>query len=196
MRPYRLGYCVIGDVDPDGLPEVERRIALSVGAQHRRNEIAAGRAAARQALAALTGEPAERFVIDRAPDGAPVVLGGGATVSITHGKTVAAAAVGFMDTLGIDLCDRSQAERIERVTQRYLDPDERRLAEGGDDLTWATLWALKEAAAKALRRGLLSDRGLHASRLASLDPARFESPELEVDVLVEPQWVVAVVFRS
>src|SRR5262249_10956355 len=116
----------------------------------------------------------------------------GVAVSISHGRRWAVAAAGRVACLGIDLCEVGRAPNVERVAQRYLHADERALARDASD--WALLWALKEAAAKLLRRGLF-DGGLTASRLASLAPAAFTDPALVVATEIGDEDCVAVVYR-
>ena len=155
----------------------------------RRQEHVAGQVAARIALEALVGDGAA--VIGRDRDGAPEVRDGSALVSISHGRRFAVAVAGHVRALGIDLCEHEQAARVRRVAERFISADENALAEPD---AWATLWALKEAAAKALRRGLL-EGGLRASCLASLDPPRFASPALDAVLVRSDDDVVAVVYE-
>jgi len=156
----------------------------------RRQEHVAGQLAARIALEALVGEAAHHAVIARDRDGAPEVRGLPPLVSISHGRRFAVAVVGQVRALGIDLCEHEQSARVRRVAERFISAEENALAAADD---WATLWALKEAAAKALRRGLL-EGGLRASCVASLEPPRFAWPALEAVLARSDDDVVAVVY--
>jgi phosphopantetheinyl transferase len=158
----------------------------------RRIEHVAGRVAARAALAAFLGD-AGACTIVRDDDGAPAIAGlaDPPLVSISHGRRGAVAVVGRVRALGIDLCDRDDASRVQRVATRFV-PE---IAIVARDDQWPALWALKEAGAKALRRGLL-DGGLRATRLASIDPPRFASPaELAARVIDEPDHVIALAWQ-
>lgn len=160
----------------------------------RRLEHLAGRMAARIALHALLGTTSA--VIVRAADGAPEILGldDPPLLSISHGRKAAVAAVGHVGSLGIDVCDHADVMRVRRVAVRFLRPEETALAEKGGVGRWVSLWALKEAAAKALRKGLL-EGGLRASHLAAIEPPRFLWPQLESTVVRGAGEAIAVVFR-
>ena len=165
-------------------------------------EHAAGRIAARIALEPLLGERARDAAIVRADDGAPELRSiedrSGATgplLSISHGRAAAVAVAAHASALGIDLCDHADAIRVRRVIVRFLAPEEAALAEHGGVSRWIALWALKEAGAKALRRGLL-EGGLRATRLASVDPPRFSWPALDAALLYGADDVIAVVSKT
>jgi 4'-phosphopantetheinyl transferase EntD len=164
----------------------------------RRIEHVAGRVAARAALHALVGSSAPDLgvVIARAEDGAPEISGmaGPPLVSISHGHNAAVAAVGYVGCLGIDLCDHEDALRVRRVALRFMRPEETALAHRGGAARWASLWALKEAGAKALHHGLL-EGGLRATSLASIEPAVFRWPSFVVSVIPSARDVVAVVYQ-
>jgi len=185
----RLARATIGDVGVDDLPPAERAIAATL-APERQLEFAAGRAAARAALAALCG--AGDYVIGRDADGAPTIGIAGVRVSITHTRAAVAAVAGRAAALGVDLCAVADAARVRRVAPRFIVAEERAMP--GDDVEWATLWALKEASAKAVGVGLL-EGGLKATRLAALAPPRFARPELHAETAVEDGMVLAVVWR-
>ena len=179
----------IGRDDLDDLPAVERELAERLGlGPHRRAEWRAGRMAARQALAEL-GYP--EASIGRDDDGAPVALGLDVAVSITHGRRWAVGVAARAARLGVDLCEIARAPSVARVARRFLAAEERALPACAVD--WAALWALKEAAAKALRRGVF-DGGLAGSRVAALAPPRFAWPELVAELEVGAEDVVAVVY--
>jgi len=188
--PADLRVACVPLADPDGyrarLSDAEWATAAAFDGK-RRIEHVAGRVAARIALEALVGPGGA--VIARAEDGAPEVRGMAdpPLVSISHGRGSAVAAVGRVACLGIDLCEAGDAPRLRRVALRFISAAE--VALGAD----VALWALKEAAAKALRRGLL-DGGLRASCLASIDPPRFAWPEVEAALVWRGGDAIAVVW--
>jgi len=154
----------------------------------------AGREAAREALRQLLGALPASLEIVRAADGAPEVRGLVAApwLSISHGRERSVAAASW-HPIGIDLCDEHHARSVRRVATRFLSVEEGALAQAaGSDAAWAALWALKEAAAKALRVGLLAG-GLRKSRLASLEPPRFAWPALEAQLVRAGRSAIAVV---
>ncbi|HEY3020477.1 MAG TPA: 4'-phosphopantetheinyl transferase superfamily protein, partial [Solirubrobacteraceae bacterium] len=114
-----------------------------------------------------------------------------ARVSITHGRRWAVAAAGHVERLGVDLCEVARAPNVARISRRFLADEERALPACAAD--WATLWALKEAACKALRLGVF-DGGLRASRVAALAPARYAWLALTVAVEVGAEDVVVVAY--
>jgi 4'-phosphopantetheinyl transferase EntD len=179
----------IGAADLDALPAVERELAERLGlGPHRRAEFCAGRRAARAALAALGYTDA---CIGRDDDGAPVALGLEVAVSISHGRRWAVAAAGRVARLGVDLCELARAPNVRRVSARFLAAEERALP--ASDADWAALWALKEAAAKALRLGLFGG-GLAGSRVAALSPARYAWPALVAELEVGAEDAVALAY--
>jgi 4'-phosphopantetheinyl transferase EntD len=189
--PAELRVACVPLADPNGyrarLRDAEWAAAMALDGK-RRIEHVAGRVAARIALEALVG-PTDA-VIARAADGAPEVLGDNAPlVSISHGHAWAVAVCGYANCLGIDLCEAGDAPRVRRVMQRFVSAEE--VALGHE----TALWALKEAAAKALRRGLL-DGGLRASCVASIDPPRFAWPALEANVVYRGGDAIAVVWAA
>ena len=156
---------------------------------------AAGALAARRALAALLGESESGIEISHHADGAPSCGLDDVALSVAHrdGRGVAIAARGAL-RLGVDF---ERARSVSPDHARYfLSPRERETWEG-TDLT--TLWAIKEAAWKALRcghetpfRALTVDRGTRAGECvlrvgARRIPARF--------AVLRPRrgWIVAAV---
>lgn len=180
--------------DPlDDLSAVERALVSSFGAARRRAEFVAGRRAARLALAALGVVPE---AIERAPDGAPRVIGADVVLSITHGARSAYAAVVHRGRLGIDLTDHEDAARIRRIARRAFPRDRERALALADDSSACRAWALKEALAKALGIGMLEQGGVERIELLTLDPPalRVDGAEPELLVWIEevPDGVLAV----
>jgi len=187
-RVVKARIAIAGDGIDDLLPE-ERALAAGLSS-HRRAELRAGRLAARAALAGLGLAAA----IGREDDGCPVALGLDVKVSISHGRRWAVAAAGRVAQLGIDLCEIERAPSVRRVSARFLHASEQALPT--NDVEWAALWALKEAAAKALRLGLFAG-GLTEPEVRLVSPPAFARPagfvaELEVGV----EDVVALVYRA
>lgn len=170
-------------------------IALPAGFEIARIDIgraddrhACGRRAARGALEAIGVDPA-RLAYDGTR---PVVAGGGAAVSITHGRTVAlAVATTHVTRIGIDLCDDDP--RLPGLAARFL-ADEQALAASVLDL--AACFAAKEAALKALGLGLVDGGVLDgtAVTVVSLVPPRLSQPDLQLALGRLPEGAVAVVY--
>lgn len=183
------------DVYRDLLGDAEWTVACSLDSQ-RQLDYVAGRVAARVALHALIGPAAADATIERADDGTPHIAGLAEPplVSISHTRHHAVAVVGHAVCIGIDLCAHADAIRVRRVVVRFVAHDETALAEGGGVAQWTALWALKEAGAKAQRRGLL-DGGLRSTCLTSIDPPRFAWPALEAIVVHGADDTMAVVYK-
>ena len=159
----------------------------------RRIEHVAGRAAARAALGALVGDAARDAIVVRGDDGAPVIAG----------LDRRPRSLGLRSRTAVAPPSRSSAPRARSAsiyaiatTPRACSASRRgsvpEHALAVRDADWPRLWALKEAAAKALHRGLL-EGGLRATTLVALDPPRFAQP-LEALVIDEPDWVIAIAY--
>jgi 4'-phosphopantetheinyl transferase EntD len=134
---------IIGPADTASLWPAERTaIAGSVPA--RRDEFAAGRTAARRALAALGEPPAELPVgLDRAPVWPTGLFG-----SISHSSGVAAAALRRSGPLGLDIEEDAPIEPA--LWPMILQPDElSRLPEENPGRWVRQVFAAKEAVFKA-----------------------------------------------
>lgn len=156
---------------PELLAPAERAILERFEAEKRRRDWLRGRLAARAAVQALLGSCPEGLAILADPSGAPLVQGApGVVVSLSHGHG-RAAAWALRDGLpGVDL--EKVRPRPPGTLRFYLSPEEREWVatfEGSSepqpdrdgppsprDRAAVVLWALKEAAFKALRppRGL------------------------------------------
>lgn len=167
MRAARVGASAAEWIHPR-----EERLAGELGLGNLRlEEWRWGRAAAAHVL------PAGAWV-GRDEEGAPVVHGAPGRVTLSHTRRWVAAAAA-PHTLGIDVCDLVDAERVRRALPRFGGEDVR-LLEGQGDGEWAAFWAVKEAACKALGVGLF-DGGLKASRVTSLTPMVLEGFEVSVE---------------
>ena len=178
----------IDDVPPgDGwLGPRERETAHRSWLPRRREEWAAGRWAARQAVAKLRGGCAEQIEILAAADGAPEVWAGQArmavAVSISHRGGFAAA---LATAAGVDPgCDLELVEtRTGAFEADWFTPRERaaveRAAPADRDLLTTVIWSAKEAALKVLRHGLRVDT---REVEISLDEDRFEASYAEVHI--------------
>ena len=176
-------------IDGGALPEgfwVER-----VEIERQADRHACGREAARRALARIG------IVEDLAYDGTrPYVRGGGAAVSITHGRSAAfavAARTEHASCLGIDVCDDDP--RLPALAARFL-ADERAIA-GDDVIALAACFAAKEAALKALGVGLIDGGVLDgtAVRVVSLDPPKLSQEDLRLTLGRVRGGAVAIVYR-
>jgi hypothetical protein len=167
---------------PDGFVVADVPIPLG-GDRH-----AAGRQAALAVLApfgATLGHDGTR----------PVAIGADVAISITHARTRALAIAARAASVGIDLVDDADDERLARIAPRFLPsfattPEARRAC-----------FAAIEAGLKALGLGLL-DGGVFerapvdhcAVRVSSLDPPRLE-PDLVLALGRVERATVAVAYR-
>ncbi|MFH1159704.1 MAG: 4'-phosphopantetheinyl transferase superfamily protein [bacterium] len=103
----------------------------------------------RMVLFALSGNPEVRIRYDSF--GKPGLLSSGSFISFTHSGSHAAAIVSDKTNTGIDL--EKIREKIVRVADRFLSPDELSLISGKDRLEKLTLfWCAKEALYKLYGR--------------------------------------------
>lgn len=145
--------------DPEQLTAKEREIYRQHTTDRRRSEWWSGRICARAALEQLGAR--ELSVLAHAR-GLPKLDGEGAErffISISHGRRVAAAAAAREDArypcLGIDVVDPEDADRIAKISRRFLTAHELRLIE--DDPQAAMLaWGAREAIAKATSTGMFA----------------------------------------
>lgn len=151
---------------PELLAPAERELFARFEAEKRRQDWLRGRLAARAAVQALLGSCPAELAILADPSGAPLVQGApGVVVSLSHGHG-RAAAWALRDGLpGVDL--EKVRPRPPGTLRFYLSPEEREWVatfEGSQepqpdrdgpasprDRAAVVLWALKEAAFKALR---------------------------------------------
>jgi len=159
-------------------PVVVEELALepaSLGEDRRGRERALGTMGLERALARLGIQGARIVREDGRP---PRVEGARIAVSLSHSRTRVVAAAGRVASLGVDVCELSDAVRIRAMAGRFL-ARERTLC--SDDLTTAACWASKEAGLKALGLGLL-DGGVFDGRarvtVAALEPPRFDDARL------------------
>jgi phosphopantetheinyl transferase (holo-ACP synthase) len=169
-----------------GLPAGFHVARVDIGPADDRH--ACGRRAAHDALAALGIEPS-RLGYDGTR---PIVAGGGAAVSITHGRTIAlAVAASHVTRIGIDVCDDDP--RLLGLAPRFL-AEEQALA--GSVLDLAACFAAKEAALKALGLGLVDGGVLDGTAVSvlSLAPPKLSQPDLTLALGRVPGAAVAVVY--
>ncbi|MBT2479926.1 4'-phosphopantetheinyl transferase superfamily protein [Streptomyces sp. ISL-94] len=125
----------------------------------RQAEWAAGRLLAKRLAGEALGAPATEVEILPRDDGSPrVVVRGrpmpGVHVSISHTAHHVAAALA-PGPVGVDLCETVSAAAVRRVADHLLSPEELSLIGTDRPEAMAGAWALKEAAVKAERSGIL-----------------------------------------
>lgn len=167
------GMVLLGPLEPEEallprLSAADRAQLAALPTEKRRRDWLLGRAAAKEAVRALLGVAApgwEAFSVPAGPEGGPLLTGSGllgvrVSLSHGHGRALAwarrAGAAGGLP--GVDL--ERVRPRPEGTLRFYLDPEERApvLAlpagqgevAGPRDALGVLLWALKEAAFKAL----------------------------------------------
>lgn len=160
--------------DPTRLSDAERAVFDAHQRPERRAEWWAGRVACHAALEALG---AGRLSVLPDPRGLPVLSGDGAEqlfVSITHGRRIAAAVASRRDArfpaVGVDVVDREDGDRIQKLSARVLTPHEKDLITG-DARIALYAWGTREAVAKATSTGMFV-YALAGAPLTSVDAAR------------------------
>ncbi len=154
------------------LSEEEQACVASFGAQSRKREFVAGRAAARQLLAEQLDTTPARVPLRRAEDDAVDVDGADWHISIAHSGPHAIAACA-RHPIGTDL---EHIEPRDPAIARFLfAPEDRGLVESlpyDSDAALVLCWALKEAVLKARRTGFRrSPKDLHMSVQPEKDTA-------------------------
>ncbi len=168
------------DVPPDDgwLTAREREYAAALRFPKRLQDWRLGRWTAKLAVRRYLGARCADLEIRTAPDGAPEPFLGERpapiSLSISHSRTVALAAVsGPGLALGCDL-EYVESRTVEFVID-YFSPEEAALARGADPgrqaLLCTLIWSAKESALKSLRDGLRRD-----TRTVSVTP---DTPSLE-----------------
>ena len=167
------------------LSEEERSCIASFGAEKRRREFVAGRAAARRLLADRLDTQPEEVPLRRAKDDAVDVEGTDWQVSIAHSGPHAIAACA-RHRVGVDL--EHIQPRDPDVARFLFAPEDRVLVEElpYDSSTALILcWALKEAVLKARRTGFrTSPKDIHLS----VQP---EKNKAVAAIENEPQWGIS-----
>jgi phosphopantetheinyl transferase (holo-ACP synthase) len=120
----------------------------------------------------------------------------GVAISITHARLTAIAVISSVfSSVGIDLCDHQDAERIRRVGIRSFALADRALASSSDHLAVAT-WAIKESLAKTLGIGMLEGGAIRRISVRSIEPPKVvvngESRRFGLRILPHSEGVVAV----
>lgn len=136
-------------------------------ASRRREELLAGRALLRRALAAYTGRDASTFRLVATEAGKPECVGGPA-VSVSHSGDVVVCAVAEA-VVGVDVESRPPRDAA-ALAERYFTAAEAAWVAAGPAARFLTLWVLKEAYLKATGLGL-------AGGLDSLE-CRIEPPRI------------------
>jgi len=163
----------------------------------RRREWKQGRLMAKLLLAETLGALPNAFELLQQEEGPPLVFFHGhplqsGRLSISH--TSAYVGVAFAPfAVGLDICDRADITRIQRIAHRAFSADEAALCQNPQHLT--ALWALKEAALK-MQSGGIFNPGLSAVRLSSLCPPALSSPQAEACLYALPLAHVALAWQT
>ena len=159
----------------------------------RRMEWKQGRLMAKGLVAKALGGAPEAFELLPREAGPPQLLCegkalGAGWLSVSH--TALYVGVAFAPfAVGLDICDRADARRIERIARRAFVEEELALASVPEGL--AALWALKEAALKRQGGGVFRP-GLLAIQIISLFPPVLRFPNAEVCLYALPEAFVAI----
>ncbi|MBI3544540.1 MAG: hypothetical protein HY075_14810 [Deltaproteobacteria bacterium] len=149
--------CPLEDArDVADLSARERELLGALSNAKLAREFVAGRMAAHRAIEKLTGQ-AQEVLKDGV--GRPCPTDARIRVSISHGRGRAVAAAGFVDRLGVDLCEHADAGRIETLAARFLS----RVPPPGSVRGHCAAWAEREAGLKALGLGLLDGGAFEAA---------------------------------
>lgn len=168
------------DADPAKLSDLERAHLATIRGERRRDEWVRGRLAIRHVL----GDPATSVVIDA--DGSPRAVGGTPrSVSLSHdGEWFAVAVADDGARVGVDLCVREHAGRVERIlawlgVETMCDP--------------VAAWAALEAVLKVRRLSVeaLRDRSLVVERRDGGIRVRGLGEDVIVAVRDDAAYVVA-----
>jgi 4'-phosphopantetheinyl transferase len=138
----------------------ERAARLRDPAQRRDRELVY--ALHRLALGNFLGLPAACVPLQRSEDGQPLLPGGHVHTSLSHANTHAAIAVSTAGPVGVDIESRFRNFALAELADRICHPCE--LPESGE-AGLLRLWVRKEAALKAIGKGL------------SIEMASFAAPE-------------------
>lgn len=176
--------------DPERLTAREREIYRQHTTDRRRSEWWSGRICARAALEQLGARDLSVLAHAR---GLPRLEGDGAErffISISHGRRIAAAAAAREDArypcLGIDVVDPEDADRIAKISRRFLTPRELELIEHDGEAAMLA-WGAREAIAKATSTGMFAF-ALKSGAIRAIDrSARRIDVELEgIEAIFEP----------
>ena len=170
------------------LRSAERRHLRALGAApQRQEEWIRGRVAIRRALAARLGPRAVSCQVLACPDGAPRVVGLAYRASLSHdGPWFAVAlAPGRTARIGVDLCRRVHARRLETILGR--------LTERGLQLDPVVQWAVLECVIKMRGLGITTLLGSGAELRRDSRRVRVEGigPSTSVHLMERPEFVVA-----
>lgn len=186
IYPYSFAYTEVqSDLSmASQISDEERHRMQQFGSRQRQAEFLAGRIAARRAIVQFVQQHSSvcvdtlfdpnALLISQDTSGAPVVVSTeplpSIVLSISHTRTRAVAMAGHRH-LGVDLCDWvDDVPRISRIANKAFPHEIEHSIALQNIYTMASVWALKEAVAKALRIGLLEGQGLQRICVQSLQP--------------------------
>jgi phosphopantetheinyl transferase len=166
--------------DPALLSVLEREALTALRGERRRDQWIRGRIALRR----VHGDPAASVVTGA--DGAPVVVGGAYSVSLSHDDDwIAVAMTGSGSRVGVDLCARSKADRVRSVVSS--------LNLRGDELDPVACWTCLEAVLKlrAWPIETLRDAALELVKRDDHVVVRGLGADAVVHTRNEPDYVIA-----
>jgi 4'-phosphopantetheinyl transferase len=199
--PADVRVVVLSADDPDAeareawLSDSERSLLASFSHPSRKRSFVQGRAAARMAIAAMTGRPRADIQITVEASGAVSPTEPGLYLSIAHSGSLAAAAA-CPRPIGVDI------ERVRDVSDGLLrriaaDDERQRLDESGLPRPALVCWTLKEAVLKGIGTGLrTAPRRLRLEMGA--DSAVVQTPDhgtWEASLRTTPNYLLAVAWK-
>ncbi|MCG3172062.1 MAG: hypothetical protein GMKNLPBB_00207 [Myxococcota bacterium] len=183
---------------PGWLTGAERGYISQLVFPPRRDEWTAGRLALKKLLMEQRGVNPLDLSIMPTEAGPPMLVGekipADLHVSISHTGDWASATVSGAPA-AVDLCLHADATRLSRIMLRFCTDAEiiRFDLKNRADLL-PSLWALKEAALKAVNARMF-DPGMKAFEIESLDPVRFLREDLDGACYLEKEVALAIVRR-
>lgn len=121
------------------------------------------KAALRRILSSYLGEAPHQIKLNKTAEGKPFIEGEPLQFSVSHSQNLWVCAVGYTDSLGVDIEYVKRARDLSGIATRYFHPDEsaafQLLGEAKQPSYFYSRWTLKEAFLKALGCGIAG--GLH-----------------------------------
>ncbi len=112
----------------------------------------------RRTLGAYLKVAPETLVFARSDKGKPYLPGQALQFSLSHSEHWAVLAVGYAESIGVDIESLKRSRNLSAIAERYYHPSEfaqlQQLGEGEQTSYFYRLWTLKEAFFKALGSGI------------------------------------------